>query len=136
VGAANLGVVRGLIAALNRRDVEAMVGEFYTADAEFIPALQAALEGTVYRGSAAIRAYYEEIYDVWEELRVEATDLRGLGDIVLATGRVVARGKASGVALDREWAFAFKLVDRKVVWQRNFFGLAEALRVLGLSDQP
>jgi hypothetical protein len=34
-----------------------------------MPALQAALEGTVYRGSDAIRAYYDEINEVFGALR-------------------------------------------------------------------
>jgi len=132
----NIDVVRGLMAALNGRDVDAMVKTFYSPEAEFTPALQAALEGTVYRGSREIRAYYDELYGVWDELRVEVEDLRDLGDTVLGTGRVMARGRSSGVSLDRAWTFAFKLVDGKVVWHRNFLDHADALEALGLADGP
>jgi ketosteroid isomerase-like protein len=115
----NVEIVRELVDALNRADVEAMVERYYAPDAEFIPAMQAALEGTVYRGSEQIRAYYEEIYDVWDELRVELDEVCTRGDLVTATGRVRARGKASGVALDGPWAFEFRLAQDKVIWQRN-----------------
>ncbi len=35
----NIDVVRGLMAALNGRDVDAMVKTFYSPEAEFTPAL-------------------------------------------------------------------------------------------------
>jgi hypothetical protein len=54
----NVELVRRLVAALNDADVDAMVGDFYSHEAEFVPAMQAALEGTVYRGTDEIRGYY------------------------------------------------------------------------------
>jgi ketosteroid isomerase-like protein len=133
VSGGNVEAVQGLIAALNRRDVDALVNKFYSADAEFMPALQAALEGTVYRGSDAIRAYYDEIYEVFGELRFDVTDLRDLGDTVRATGRLVARGKGSGLDLDSPLAVVFRLRNGKVVWQQNFLDPAEVLRSSGIA---
>ena len=122
----NVDVVRGLVAALNDRDVDAMVTRFYSPQAEFIPALQAALEGTVYRGSAEIRGYYDELYELWEDFRVDVADISVAQDAVLAIGRVIATGKASGLRLDRTWTFVFKLRNGRVVWHRNFLDDAEA----------
>jgi len=130
----NVQIVRGLVEALNRVDIEAMVSDYYASDAEFIPALQAAVEGTVYRGSDQIRAYYEEMNGVWDELRVELQDVRDLGNTVAATRRVRARGKSSGAELDAPWTFAFKLASGKVVWQRNFADHPGALKAVGLEE--
>jgi ketosteroid isomerase-like protein len=60
----NVEAVQRLIGALNRGDVDDMVTGFYSPDAEFIPAMQAALEGTVYRGSAEIRAIRRDLWRV------------------------------------------------------------------------
>jgi ketosteroid isomerase-like protein len=130
----NVEIVRGLVAALNHVDIEAMVEDFYAPDAEFIPAIQAALEGTTYRGSNQIRAYYEEIFDVWRELRVHLEEVRDLGDTVAATGYIATRGKTSGAELNRPWAFVFKLASGKVVWQQNFASPADALKAVGLEE--
>ena len=130
----NVQVVRGLVMALNRLDIDAMVNAYYAPQAEFIPAVQAALEGTVYRGSDEIRAYYEEMHGVWDELRVELQDVKDMGDTVAATGCIRARGKTSGAELDNPWGFVFKLTAGKVVWQRNFADPAEALNAVGLEE--
>jgi ketosteroid isomerase-like protein len=127
-------VVRKLVAALNEADVDAMVADFYTHEAEFIPAVQAALEGTVYRGSDEIRAYYEEIYAVWDRLQVNLEDLRDVGDTVFAAGSLMLRGKASGVELVRPWAFVFRLAGGKICWQRNFTDRGDALKAVGLEE--
>src|SRR5690349_12462235 len=116
----NVEIVRKLVDALNSADVDAMVHRFYSHDAEFIPAMQAALEGTVYRGSNQIRAYYTEIYGVWDKLQVELDDLTDAGEAVLATGSVTMRGKTSGAELARPWTFVFELAGGKVRRQRNF----------------
>jgi ketosteroid isomerase-like protein len=128
----NLEIVRNLVAALNAADVPAMVERFYTPDAEFTPAVQAALEGTVYRGSDQIRGYYEEMYGVWDQLRVDLEDLTDAGDAVLATGSVTVRGKTSGAEVSRPWTFLFELADGMVRRQRNFTDHAEALNAVGL----
>jgi ketosteroid isomerase-like protein len=130
----NIETVRGLVAALNAADVDAMVSRFYTQDAEFTPAVQAALEGTVYRGSDEIRAYYREIYGVWDKLRVSLGRLTDVGESVLATGTVTLRGKASGAELVAPWTFLFELANGKVRRQRNFIDRAEALRAAGLEE--
>jgi ketosteroid isomerase-like protein len=130
----NIEIVRRLVAALNDADVDLMVGRFYTQDAEFAPAVQAALEGTVYRGSDQIRAYYREIYGVWDKLRVSLEHVTDVGDSVLATGSVTLRGKSSGAELVAPWTFLFELADGKVRRQRNFIDRAEALRAVGLEE--
>ena len=124
--------MRGLFRALNDRDVDAIVTEFYAPDAEFMPALEGELEGTVYRGTNRLRAFYDDLYSVWEFLRAEISDVREVGDVVLARGRVTARGKSSGVDLDRSWTYALRLADGKIVWHRNFLDHAEALEALEL----
>jgi len=130
----NVEIVRNLVAALNAADVDSMVARYYTPDAEFKPAVQAALEGTVYRGSGQIRAYYEEIYGIWEKFEVHLADLTERGESVLATGSVTMRGKASGAELVAPWTFVFDLTDGRVRRQRNFTDHADALKAVGLDE--
>ena len=53
---------------------------------------------TVYRGHEGVRQLMRDIDDTLAEIHVEFSDVRDLGDQVLAVGRLHTRGKASGVA--------------------------------------
>ena len=76
----NVEIVRDLFAAFNGHDVDALVGIFYSPEAEWIPALETALEGgTVYRGSAEIRSYYDEL------LRFDWPTARSCGTATFST---------------------------------------------------
>ena len=54
-------------------------------------------KATVYRGHEGVRDLWRDLDDVFEERRVEFAEIREVGDRVLATGRLHARGKGSGV---------------------------------------
>jgi hypothetical protein len=68
--------VRAGLAALNRRDVDGMLATLHP-DAELIP-LKAVLEGTVYRGHEGLRRWLSDMYEDWDDLRIDVEEVRGL----------------------------------------------------------
>jgi hypothetical protein len=57
-------------------------------------------EATVYRGYGGIRDFFRETGDVLDRVYVEYSEIRDLGDQVVAVGTIRTRGKASGVETD------------------------------------
>ena len=84
--------------AYNRRDVEAML-ELLDPEVEWHSALSILLNGkaAVYRGHRGVREWFRELDEVLDEIHVEYTDIRDLGDRVIAIGHIRTRGKVGGV---------------------------------------
>jgi len=93
-----IDLVRGLIDALNRGDVDAMLARMHP-DFEWRP-LEASPVASVYRGHEQVRRYVEDWLGTFESLRLELEELTEQGDQVLTIVRGYGRGRASGVQLD------------------------------------
>jgi len=104
----NVDVVRAWVAALNRKDLDALL-EIADPDAEYMTYL-ASLSGGVgtYRGHEGIEQFLRDLADAWEWFRVDVDGYRDLGECVLMEGRIEAKGAASGLAVEKELAW---LVD-------------------------
>ena len=120
--------------AYNRRDVGAMLDELHP-EIEWYPWLQVQLGGgaTVYRGDQGVR---EGIRDGEEasEIQAEPSEVRDLGERVVAIGHLRARGKEErrdhriGTPLGSE----FK--SGKVIRVREYLDPQEALESAGLEE--
>lgn len=122
----NVEIVRSTLDAWADGDVEAMVAPFAT-DCELIP-LRAQLEGTPYRGREGARRFWDDLHADWEELMLPVDEIRDLGDRVVVLGRLVARGRTSGVDLDVPIGHLWELRDGEIVRMRAFSDPDEALR--------
>jgi ketosteroid isomerase-like protein len=90
----NVDAFQQAVDAANRGDIEGAVG-YCTRDTVFL-ALRSTLQGG-YRGHEGVRALFAdnaENFDVWE---LKFSELRDLGDRVLAIGALRVRGKGSGL---------------------------------------
>ena len=96
--APGLDLVREIIDALNRADVDGMLARM-DPDFEWRP-LEASPVAPVYRGPDQVRRYVEDWLGTFESVRLDIEELTGLGDRVLAVVRAHGRGRASGVQLD------------------------------------
>ena len=87
---------RGLEAG-NRRDVEALLEEL-EPEVEWHPALPVLVggEATVYRGHEGVREMLRDLNEAFAEIHIEISEIRDLGDRLVAIGRTRARGKESG----------------------------------------
>jgi ketosteroid isomerase-like protein len=126
----NAEVVERLIKAFSEGDVDAALAEL-DPEVELVP-IRAQLEGTNYRGHEGYRRVLADFEEDWGELRLIPEQLRESGDRVLVTGRMLAKGKASGVELDIPLALLYQLRDRKVVRLESFADPDEGIRAAGI----
>jgi ketosteroid isomerase-like protein len=126
---------RGLEAG-NRGDVEGLLEEL-DPDVEWHSALHALLGGeqTVFRGHDGVREMLRDLDEAFGEIHIEMTEIRDLGDRLVAIGRTRTRGKASGVETDTPLAFVTEVKNGKTLLIRAYLDPKQALEAAGLSDQ-
>jgi ketosteroid isomerase-like protein len=121
--------------AYNRRDVEAVLA---TLDprVEWHPLLQVLLggEATVYRGHEGVRELVRELDEAFSELRNDLSEVRDLGDRVLAIGHLRGRGKESGVVTETEIVWLVELKNGRGIRIREYLDPREALEAVGLRE--
>ena len=124
------------IEVFNRRDIGALV-DLSEGDLEIVSALTAAnLGGSTYRGETqAWTDYFAAMDETWEEWGIEDAELRDAGDDrVACLCRLVGRGKASGVPVERAVGIVFRIRDGKLWRIRSYLDPSEALVAVGLSE--
>ena len=130
---ANVEIVKRMMDAYNRRDVDAYV-DCATSDFELLPVFVSAVEGGSYRGRAGIERVFEATSDTWDDYRIVVDEFRDLGDRVLALGRAEGRGRASGVSVDAPFGCVVDFRNGKVWRARSYLDHAQALEAIGLSE--
>jgi ketosteroid isomerase-like protein len=126
-------IVKRLMAAVNRRDVETFAG-LTTSDLEWFPVFAARVEGDAYRGREGIETFLGEVDETWEEFLPVPEEYRDLGDRVLGLGRLKTRGRGSGVPIDSPWAGIYDFRGGEISRIRTYLDHGEALRVVGLEE--
>src|SRR4051812_7957091 len=64
-------------------------------------------------GIDAARRYLESFTKYWAEIRFEPEEYIDAGDHVVVVARLVGRGKSSGVAVERAWAYVWTVRGSK-----------------------
>ena len=131
----NVEIVRRVADAYNRRDVGAMLDELHP-EIEWYPWLQVQLGGgaTVYRGHQGVRQGIRELEEAFSEIQSEQTEIRELGERVVAIGHLRARGKESGAITESAIAWIVEFKSGKVIRVREYLDPEEALEAAGLSE--
>jgi ketosteroid isomerase-like protein len=127
-------VYRGLD-AYNRRDIEALL-ETLDPEIEWRPAFPVLLGGdaTVYLGHQGIREMFWDFLEVLDEIHVDYSEVRDLGDQVIAIGRIRTRGKVSGAATESPFGSVTDLKGGKAVRVRTYLDPQEAIEAAGASE--
>jgi ketosteroid isomerase-like protein len=125
----NVETFKRAIDAYNSRDIEAVVEEV-DPEVEWRPAWG---EAAVYRGHEGVRKLFRELDDVLDELHLEYSETRDLGDRVVAIGRVRMRGRGSGAETESPLATVVDLKNGKAIRVRTYLNPREALEAAGLS---
>ncbi|MGA8928001.1 MAG: nuclear transport factor 2 family protein [Solirubrobacterales bacterium] len=100
--------------AYNRRDPDAWVA-VWSPDCEWHPFLTARVEGDPgYHGHNGMRAWFEDVDEMFSEMHVELGRLRQVGDRLLVLGQMTATGRVSGVVVSSEVAWVMELRDDKL----------------------
>jgi ketosteroid isomerase-like protein len=116
-----------------RRDTEAGL-RYIDPEVELRSAIVGGAEGNTYRGHEGVRRWMAESDATWAELRLEAEEYRDLGDDVLMIGRLVARGRESGVEIESPIAWLSTVRAGRIVRSRGYLDPREALDAAGLSE--
>ena len=90
----NIELVRRLVDAFNERDAEEFA-QVTTDDFEWSTSVMA-VEGEIFLGREGIETYFSRMRDAWDEFKAEIDSYRDLGERVLISGQIEARGRGSG----------------------------------------
>jgi ketosteroid isomerase-like protein len=127
----NVEVIRRAIAAINLRDLDALL-ESCDPEIEFSSLLSAL--GTTFRGHEGMREYLREITDNYEEMHLEIERIEDRGEVVTAALHARGRGKASGVTLEWDIAYAARLRNGRGWRVASRSTEADALEAVALSE--
>jgi ketosteroid isomerase-like protein len=95
----------------------------------------ASLGGEPYRGAEGVWQWIEEIKLTFGRFEVRTSDLRDLGDKVLALGSIRLQGKASGIEIEQPMGWLFELQGGKLARMFFYSSHAEALEAVEPSEQ-
>jgi ketosteroid isomerase-like protein len=120
------------IEAYNRRDVEALLDELDT-EIEWRPVLPVVLGGdeTVYRGHDGVRQLLRDLDEILAERHLDFSEIRDLGDHVVATGSLRIRGKSSGVPTESPFSWVAEFKNGRAFQIQTYLDRNEALESLG-----
>ncbi len=118
--------------ASNRRDLDALLKEF-DPEVEWYPQV-VGLGSDVYRGAEGIRELFADLEETIPDVFFEVSEIRDLGDRLLAIGRIRAHGSESGAPTEVPYSQLVHFKDGKVTVLRTFLDHKEALEAAGLSE--
>jgi ketosteroid isomerase-like protein len=122
-------LVRGIIASLNRGDVDGMLARM-DPDFEWTP-LEASPIARVYRGHEQVRGYVEDWLGTFEELQLELEEHpTEVADRVVAVVRGHGRGRASGLRLDSRFCQVWRLRGGTAMGMEEYASREQALAAL------
>jgi ketosteroid isomerase-like protein len=131
----NVEAFKRAVEAYNRRDIDTFL-EWFDAMVETRPLTLAMFgqEATVYRGHEGIRQFIRDVDEALSQLQVEPLEIRDLGEQIVASGRLRARGRASGAEIESPISWLVEFKDGRVIRMRDYLDFAEALEAAGLRE--
>ena len=91
-------------------------------------------EQTVFRGHAGVRKMIGDLYETFDEVQIEMSEFRDLGDGLVAIGTTRTRGKASGAETETPLVLVTEISNGKTISIRAYLDRQEALAAAGLSE--
>jgi uncharacterized protein len=128
----NTELVREVIGALNRGDVDGMLARL-DPDFEWTPLEDSPIAGT-HRGHARVRRYVEDWLSTFDGLRLETEELTELDGRVLVVVRGRARGRGSGLELDNHFCQLWMLRGGTAVSMEEYATREQALAAQRAAD--
>ena len=130
----NVEIVRSSLQAFAEGGLGAMA-DFWATDINW-RAMEGALDDVgEMQGTDALRSYYEDWLDMFDDVTVVSEELLDIGDDrVLAVQHATGRAKASGVETELRYAVIYTVREGKIARGREYFDGAEALGAAGLRE--
>jgi ketosteroid isomerase-like protein len=127
----NVEAVHRGVDAMNRGEPDAILD---MVDDEVVwEPLRASFEGA-YRGHAGMRRYFADTAESFERFEVRFTEMRDLGERVLAIGTVRARGRDSGAEIEIVTAAVFTFREGRLVHYKDYGDRRAALEAAGVEE--
>jgi ketosteroid isomerase-like protein len=131
VSQANVEVWRTCLDAFNARDVDG-----------FLRAMDPAIEfecqfGAVqghFHGHDGVRKFCADVFDIYEEGRVETPDVRDLGDRLLILGTAIVNTKGSGIHLEGPVAIVASFENGLITHYLDFGNRNKALAAANVAE--
>ena len=92
------------------------------------------MEGTAYRGYEQVVGGLQSVWETWDEVWFEESELHDQGDDVLWLGELKLRGATSHIALEQEFAVRFEIRRGKIATIEPFLHTRDALKAVGLAE--
>jgi hypothetical protein len=99
-----------------------------------MPAGPAAVEGASYRGYEQVVSGLQAVWQTWDEVCFQESELRDQGEDVLWLGQLKVRGASSHIALEQEFAVRFAPRGGKIAAIEAFLHRRDALKAVGLAE--
>jgi ketosteroid isomerase-like protein len=120
--------------AVERRDIEALLAEL-DPGVEWHPAIAALVgEATIYRGHEGVRKWLRDQEEAFAESRIDYSEIRDLGERVVAIGRLRVRGRESRAEIESPVAWVVEFKNGKVIQAKASLDPKKALEAGGLSE--
>jgi uncharacterized protein len=129
----NVELVRHFFAAHDRDGPDGLA-EFWHPDINWRAAEGALDDVGLMEGPDAMRDYYRQWEETFEEIRAEVEELIDAGDQVVALVRAIGRMKDSDAEIDIRYAIVFTIRDGKIAQGREYFTREQALEAAGLEE--
>ena len=129
----NVEILRRGVDAYNQLDLSTLTA-ITTADFEWFPLMVGAFESGSFRGREGIAAYFEDIRDAWEHLRVSVDEFRDFGDRVVMLGRVEGRGARSSIEVDAPLGMLAEFRGDRLSRVSTYLDHDQALKAAGVEE--
>jgi ketosteroid isomerase-like protein len=141
----NVEIVRRVLDANERRDLASAYASIDPKIEWHVGRLMAQSTGSgqvgevgdldpVYYGRDGILAFWRSWIAAWETVSFAYPEFIDAGDVVIVTVSQHARGRASGIELDREYATVWTLESGRITRMEFFPTRNDALEAAGLSE--
>ena len=133
----NVEVVRRVYEAAAGRDAETVLALYdpeVELDASALGVAGIGDVGGVYRGHEGLKSFFREWHEAWGNIKYDYEELIDAGDQVVSVVTRHARGRASGVEVERPAALVWTLGEGKVLRLVWFLTREEALEAAGLGS--
>ena len=131
----NVEALKRILEAGSRGDFDTMI-ELLDPAVEWHSAILGPMRGqtSVVRGQGGVPTMFQDFYDAFSESGVELSEVRDLGDRVVAIGCIRTRGKVSGAETEAPWSCVADFKDGRAIRVRTYLEPEAALAAAGLRD--
>jgi ketosteroid isomerase-like protein len=130
----NVEIVEAAVNAVAQDGVDG-IAEYWTDDVDHRAIPGAVDDRGQLHGKDALRAYVQDWFDTFDDLKTDAVELIDAGgENVVAVLKVSGRAKLSGIETGLTYAVLYTIRDGKIARGREYATREEALQAAGLRE--